>query len=81
MILIFIFTGLFHKAILESGLSICNWAIKETQREINSFKIASILGNDSKDPHEILEFLQTQSIDKIIKAQSQFFIAKVISFC
>ncbi|EZA62846.1 Esterase FE4, partial [Ooceraea biroi] len=63
--------GLFHKAILQSGISTCIWAIKETQQEMISFKLASLLGNDSKDPEEIVEFLRTIPADEIVKAQHQ----------
>jgi len=37
--------------------------------EANSFKLASILGNDSKDPEKVIKFLQTMPTAEIIKAQ------------
>lgn len=39
------------------------------QPEANSFKLASILGNDSKDPEKVIEFLRTISAAEIIEAQ------------
>jgi len=39
------------------------------QPETNSFKLASILGNDSKDPEKVVEFLKTMPTAEIIKAQ------------
>ncbi|XP_026826028.1 esterase E4 isoform X4 [Ooceraea biroi] len=63
--------GLFHKAIFHSGISTASWAITETQQEMISFKLASLLGNDSKNPEEIIEFLRTIPADEIVKAQGQ----------
>lgn len=39
------------------------------QPEANSFKLASILGNNSKDPEKVIEFLQTLSTAEIVEAQ------------
>ncbi|XP_024868450.1 esterase FE4-like isoform X1 [Temnothorax curvispinosus] len=61
--------GLFHKAILQSGIITSDWAMIRNQPEANSFKLASILGNDSKDPEKVIEFLRTIPTVKIIKAQ------------
>jgi len=41
----------------------------KNQPEANSFKLASILGNDSKDPEKVVEFLKTMPTAEIIKAQ------------
>ncbi|XP_011705980.1 PREDICTED: esterase FE4-like [Wasmannia auropunctata] len=60
---------LFHKAILQSGVITCDWAIIRNQPEANSFKLASVLGNDSKDPEKVIEFLRTIPTAEIVKAQ------------
>lgn len=39
------------------------------QPEANSFKLASVLGNDSKDPEKVIEFLRTIPTAKIVEAQ------------
>ena len=39
------------------------------QPEANSFKLASKLGNDSKDPKTVVEFLKTKSFAEITQAQ------------
>ncbi|KYM80814.1 Esterase E4 [Atta colombica] len=61
--------GLFHKAILQSGIVTCDWAMIRNQPEANSFKLASKLGNDSKDPKTVVEFLKTKSFAEITQAQ------------
>lgn len=76
----FLSTGLFHKAILQSGVSTCPIAIKEIGKEIKSFELASILGTDSRDPETVVEFLQTIPGDEIIEAQSKLYSQRVILF-
>ncbi|XP_026826027.1 esterase E4 isoform X3 [Ooceraea biroi] len=68
--------GLFHKAILQSTTSTSSSAIKETQQEVTSFKLASILGNDSKDSEEIVEFLRKIPADQIVNVQWHFISLK-----
>ncbi|XP_036144784.1 esterase E4 isoform X2 [Monomorium pharaonis] len=63
--------GLFHKAILQSGIITCDWAMIRNQPEVTSFKLASILGSDSKDPEEVVKFLRTIPATKIVEAQSK----------
>lgn len=65
--------GLFHKAILQSGVITCDWAMIKNQPETNSFKLAAVLGNDSKDPEKVIEFLQTIPAAEIIEAQYKIF--------
>ncbi|XP_029047238.2 esterase FE4-like [Osmia bicornis bicornis] len=49
--------GLFHKAIMQSGLVTCSWTTNQSRPE-RGFKLASILGKDSTDPVEVVEFLR-----------------------
>lgn len=74
-------TGLFHKAILQSGIYTCQIAIKETEREVKSYLLASILGIDSKDPKTVVKFLRTIPADEIVKAQRKLYSKRVILFC
>ncbi|XP_011630754.1 esterase E4-like [Pogonomyrmex barbatus] len=60
--------GLFQKAILQSGMSTCDWAIIK-HSVAKAFKLASILGTNSKDPEEVVRFLQGKSAAEIVKAQ------------
>ncbi|XP_076244348.1 esterase FE4 [Calliopsis andreniformis] len=61
--------GLVHKAILQSGSLTCGWA--ENSSPEFSFRLAKVLGNDSIDPEEIVEFLRQLPAKDIIKAQSE----------
>jgi len=67
--MISVLIGLFHKAILHSGISTCSWAVNETTPEANSFRLASMLGNDSKDPGAVAKFLRSLPVEKIVLAQ------------
>lgn len=61
--------GLFHKAIMHSGFMQCSWARNQSLPE-RGFKLASLLGKDSSDPEEVVEFLRSVPAEDIIKAQS-----------
>ncbi|XP_043525690.1 esterase FE4-like [Frieseomelitta varia] len=63
--------GLFHKAILHSGTLYCPWTTESTKtRTAYGFKLASILGKDTTDPVEAVEFLRTVPAENIVKAQA-----------
>ncbi|XP_068972710.1 esterase FE4-like [Bombus flavifrons] len=63
--------GLFHKAILHSGTLTCPWASRGAEnRPKRGFKLASLLGKDSNDPVEVVEFLRTVPAEDIVKAQA-----------
>lgn len=74
--LLLVFLGLFHKAILQSGMAKCYWTLTQNA-EARAFKLASILGNDSKDPKEVIEFLQTIPAADIVKVQYKVFTPQV----
>lgn len=61
--------GLFHKAILQSGALNCTWS-KDKNRPERSFRLASLLGKESTDPLEVVEFLRTVPAEEIVKAQA-----------
>lgn len=45
--------------------------------EAKAFKLASILGNKSKDPKEVIEFLQTIPAAEIVNAQCEVLTPQV----
>ncbi|XP_044731316.1 juvenile hormone esterase-like [Chrysoperla carnea] len=57
--------GLFHKAILQSGVAMSPWASQAR----HDYDLVKLLGCKSTDDKEILEFLQNQKIEDILKAQ------------
>ncbi|KAJ8687537.1 hypothetical protein QAD02_023331 [Eretmocerus hayati] len=59
--------GLFHKAILQSGVACNTWACSSTVE--HAYKICEILGNKSKDPAVLVEFLRTIDCKTLIEAQ------------
>lgn len=72
--------GLFHKAIMQSGLVTCPWNLGQSRPE-HFFKLASLLGKDSTNAEEVVEFLRTVSAVDIAKAtQSIITIDGVTSF-
>lgn len=48
--------------------------------EANAFKLASILGNKSKDPREVVKFLQTIPAAEIVNAQYEVLTPEVNYF-
>lgn len=73
--------GLFHKAILHSGTLTCPWASRGAEnRPKRGFKLASLLGKDSNDPVEVVEFLRTVPAEDIVKAQASLLSPEVTSF-
>ncbi|CAL7935362.1 unnamed protein product [Xylocopa violacea] len=60
--------GLFHKAILHSGSANCSWCSDQKSVEL-CFKLAAVLGKDSRDPVEVVEFLRTVPASDIVRAQ------------
>jgi len=43
--------------------------VNENTPEVNSFRLALVLGNDSKDPEAVAKFLRSLPVEKIIEAQ------------
>lgn len=50
--------GLFHKVIAQSGTSIDDWGVGK-DHVARAFRAGKVLGKDTKDVHELLEFLQS----------------------
>ncbi|XP_032670314.1 esterase E4-like isoform X2 [Odontomachus brunneus] len=58
---------LFHKAILQSGVALCPWAIRKQQPE--AFKLALLLGCKSTNPKEIAEFLRKCPYEILVRME------------
>ncbi|XP_059061394.1 juvenile hormone esterase-like [Achroia grisella] len=50
--------GLFNKAIMQSGTCIDDWAMCGDSK-LRAFQVGKVLGKDTDNPHELLEFLQS----------------------
>ncbi|KOC67535.1 Esterase FE4 [Habropoda laboriosa] len=60
--------GLFHKAILQSGVLTSPWSYNQSRPD-RCFKLASLLGKNSTDPEEVVKFLRTLPVKNIIECQ------------
>uniref|UniRef100_A0A1B6HYT8 Carboxylic ester hydrolase n=1 Tax=Homalodisca liturata TaxID=320908 RepID=A0A1B6HYT8_9HEMI len=60
--------GLFHKAILQSGTTLCQWAFQPKPRD-KALLLARELGCDSQDSDTILEFLMGVPAIDLVKAE------------
>nr|XP_003704799.2 PREDICTED: esterase FE4-like isoform X2 [Megachile rotundata]XP_012144069.1 PREDICTED: esterase FE4-like isoform X1 [Megachile rotundata] len=67
--------GLFHKAIMQSGLVTCPWTYNQSQPD-RGFKLASLLGKDSTNAEEVVEFLRTVPVADIVKATASILTKK-----
>ena len=59
-------TGLFHKAIAQSGVAINPWASVYGNSKTNAFKLASLLGKETSDPQTAVEYLKTIDTEKLV---------------
>ncbi|CAH0749938.1 unnamed protein product [Diatraea saccharalis] len=57
--------GLFHKAIAQSGVCLNDWSkgLNSTER---AFKVGKILGKQTNNPYELLDFLQSVPATKLV---------------
>ncbi|XP_059046548.1 juvenile hormone esterase-like [Achroia grisella] len=60
--------GLFHKAILQSGVCLSEWCynIYPTER---AFQLGKLLGKETEDSTELLEFLRNEPTSSLVKIQ------------
>ncbi|XP_068630895.1 carboxylic ester hydrolase-like [Battus philenor] len=58
--------GLFHKAIAQSGVCIADWAQGKHGRE-RAIRAVKYLGRETEDTDDLLDFLQSVSVDKLVK--------------
>lgn len=52
------FPGLFHKSIIMSGSAMCDWAFTKNHIQ-RAFDLGKLLGCDTKDKEELLNFFRT----------------------
>lgn len=72
--------GLFHRAIIQSGTAHNAWAMAKP-KSYPGYELALSLGNNSRDPQDVVEFLQTIPAVKIIETFTKIFGLQVrISF-
>lgn len=72
-------SGLFHKAIMQSGVLWCSWC-KNENYSVRGFRLAALLGEKSKDPEEVVEFLRKVPAEDIVKVQSNIVTIEVRNF-
>jgi cholinesterase len=61
---------LFHKAILQSGSSLCQWAFQSNPKE-KALLLAQELGCISQDPDKVVEFLSSVPAEDLLRAQDK----------
>ncbi|XP_023937851.2 juvenile hormone esterase isoform X2 [Bicyclus anynana] len=57
--------GLFNKAISQSGVCLNDWAY-DAEAKTRAFKVGKILGKETTDPEELLEYLQSVPAKRFI---------------
>lgn len=67
-VIFYYFSGLFCKAISQSGSALSWWAFAKTSSAVDrAFSLARLLGLTTEDPCELLEFLQKQPALELVK--------------
>ncbi|XP_077300183.1 juvenile hormone esterase [Arctopsyche grandis] len=59
--------GLYHKAISQSGWTLCPWALAENPRE-RAFSLGRVLGMDTTSPDQLLGFLRAMPSETLVVA-------------
>jgi len=73
-------TGLFHKAICQSGVITVPWAFTEQDDAINNgLMLAQKLGNVTSDPNVALKFLKDINGSKLI--ETKVFLTHYYDYC
>ncbi|XP_058799383.1 esterase B1-like [Phymastichus coffea] len=62
--------GLFHRAIIQSGVSLNPWVIHRNPGK-RAFELCEKLGCKSKDPATAVQFLRKVNVRQLVKAQNQ----------
>lgn len=65
--MIILFTGLFQKAIMQSGCIFNSWAFQENHKSI-ALKFSKYLGCQKDDPKEIIKFLLAVPAIDLVKS-------------
>ncbi|XP_046750584.1 esterase FE4-like [Diprion similis] len=62
--------GLFHKAMMQSGMALLP-CIGTPVSVKSAHRFVAVLGKETTEPHEIVEYLRTVPAEKLVQAQSQ----------
>nr|XP_046491071.1 uncharacterized protein LOC124223293 [Neodiprion pinetum] len=62
--------GLFHKAIIQSGVTLNPW-VTTSNPVVTAQSYVALLGKETTDPNEIVEYLRTIPANKLILAEQQ----------
>jgi carboxylesterase type B len=61
-------TGLFHRAIAQSGSALCPWAAEDPAvARTKAFRLGKVLGCKTSDSKELVDFLMTVPAQKLIE--------------
>jgi hypothetical protein len=62
-----LFSGLFHRAISQSGTALNAWAFNEPETNHNySYGLAELLGHNYTDCYELIQLLRTETPERIV---------------
>jgi len=62
-------TGLFHRAIAQSGSALCTWVAEDAAvARTKAFRLAKALGCKTSDSKELVEFLMKVPAQQLIEA-------------
>lgn len=71
-------SGLFHKAILQSGATLAPWGMQHTPLETAS-ALAKEIGYNTKDPRELYAIFKNRTYDELIKARASTYRSNSIT--
>lgn len=71
-----LYTGLYHKIIMQSGAMLCPWAFNMPKWQ-KVFELVEKLGKRTTDLKEAGEFLQTADAEQIVAASKELLTTKV----
>lgn len=70
--------GLFHRAIPMSGVPLCDWSLPYEPRK-RAFVLGKQLGIYTNDPEELLEFLQSLPVEKLVNVNPFVLASEVVT--
>lgn len=72
-------TGLFHRAISQSGTGDCRWAVATPgSARKKATKVAELLACPSKDSKQLVECLRTKDAIELIATDRSFQVSEII---
>lgn len=70
--------GLFHKAIIQSGVAINPWASSPKPPMESVKKLAAVLDKDISDVKEFVNYLRTLDVHRLVEAEDKIRTSKVL---